>query len=377
MDFFIRTNFVPIKTQIMNFCLSPKNTLNVLFATILLIASGCSKNVTMTRLVPAPVTVPNHIQKIVLVDRTKPQSEGLAIIEGIITGELPFEVRNAVQATLSSLQMSLNSSPRFQIVRATERLPGGIFGQMFPNPLDWYTVEQLANRYDADAVLTLENFSSDFVVTDQQRLIKKTVTEGKTSQQIEVQGWYVEGVANVSAGFRLYDPKDRNIVDQQRFEKKNLWSAEGETKAQALALLISKADAARAVGEMAGAGYATKIAPMYAEINRGFFPKSKTDQAVAQGARLAEVDQWEQAIQTWQAALPGADEESGGMLAYNIAVGYEVLGALELAKEWAGRAYTDFGLKKGRNYTRTLNGLLQQQALLDQQMKIDSRLDQD
>lgn len=369
MDFFIRTNFVPIKTQIMNFCLSPKNTLNVLFATILLIASGCSKNVTMTRLVPAPVTVPSHVQKIVLVDRTKPQSEGLAIIEGIITGELPFEVRNAVQATLSSLQMSLNSSPRFQIVRATERLPGGIFGHMFPNPLDWYTVEQLANRYDADAVLTLENFSSDFVVTDQQRLIKKTVTEGKTSRQIEVQGWNVEGVANVSAGFRLYDPKDRNIVDQQRFEKKNLWSAEGETKAQALALLISKADAARAVGEMAGAGYATKIAPMYAEINRGFFPKSKTDQAVAQGARLAEVDQWEQAIQTWQAALPGADEESGGMLAYNIAVGYEVLGALELAKEWAGLAYTDFGLKKGRNYTRTLNGLLQQQALLDQQME--------
>lgn len=323
----------------------------------------------MTRLIPAPVTVPSHIQKIVLVDRTKPQSEGLAILEGIITGELPFEVRNAVQATLSSLQMSLNSSPRFQIIRANERLPGGIFGQMFPNPLDWYTVEQLANRYDADAVLTLENFSSDFIITDQQRLIKKTVTEGKTTRQIEVQGWYVEGVANVSAGFRLYDPKDRNMVDQQRFEKKNLWSAEGETKAQALALLITKADAARAVGEMAGAGYATKIAPMYAEINRGFFPKSKTDPAVSKGARLAEVDQWEQAIQTWQDALSGADGESGGMLAYNIAVGYEVLGSLDLAKEWAGRAYTDFGLKKGRNYVRTLNGLISQQILLEQQMQ--------
>lgn len=323
----------------------------------------------MTRLLPAPVSVPSHIQKIVLVDRTKPQSEGLAILEGIITGELPFEVRNAVQATLSSLQMSLNSSPRFQIVRANERLPGGIFGQMFPNPLDWYTVEQLANRYNADAVLTLENFSSDFIITDQQRLIKKTVTEGKTSRQIEVQGWYVEGVANVSAGFRLYDPKNRNIVDQQRFEKRNLWSAEGETKAQAIALLISKADATRIVGELAGASYASKIAPMYAEIRRGFFPKSKTNTAVAQGARLAEVDQWAQAIQTWEDALSGADVETGGMLAYNIAVGYEVLGSLELSKEWAGKAFTDFGLKKGRNYVRTLNGLIQQQALVEQQME--------
>lgn len=352
----------------MNLISISKNLIKVSFVVLGLVASSCSKNVSMTRLVPAPITVPNHIQKIVLVDRTKPQSEGLAIIEGIITGELPFEVRNAVQATLSSLQMSLNSSPRFQIVRATERIPGGVFGQAFPNPLDWYAIEQLAGLYQADAVLTLENFSSDFMITDSQKLIKKTITEGNTTRQVEVQGWHVEGVATVSAGFRLYDPKGRSIVDQQRFEKRNLWSAEGETKAQALALLISKSDAARAVGEMAGAGYASKIAPMYAEFNRDFFPKSKTDPAVALGARKAEVDQWEEAIQLWQSALPGVDEESGGMLAYNIAVGYEVLGSLDLAKEWAGRAYTDFGLKKGRNYVRTLNGLLEQQALLEQQM---------
>lgn len=353
-----------------SFRIASQTTLIFLF----LVIGACSKNVSMTRLVPAPVTVPAHVQRIVLVDRTKPQSEGLAVIGGIITGELPFEVRNAVQATLSSLQMTLNSSPRFQIVRSTERLPGGIFGQMFPNPLDWYTVEQLANRYQADAVLTLENFSSDFIITDQKRLIKKTITEGKNTRQIEVQGYYLEGLATVSAGFRLYDPKDRNIIDQQRFEKRNIWTAEAETKAQAMLLLIPKADAARAVGEMAGAGYATKIAPMYAEINRGFFPKSKTDPAVATGARLAEVDQWEQAIATWQAALPGVDDKSGGMLAYNIAVGYEVLGSLDLAKEWAGRAYTEFGLNKGKNYVSTLNGLLQQQFLLEQQMQQNSEM---
>ncbi|MDX5339857.1 MAG: hypothetical protein LPK25_12565, partial [Cyclobacteriaceae bacterium] len=85
---------------------------------LLVLFSACSKNVTLTRLVPAPITVPNHIQKIVLVDRTKPQSGGFAILEGLITGELPFEVRNSIEATLSSLQMTLNSSPRYQIVRA-------------------------------------------------------------------------------------------------------------------------------------------------------------------------------------------------------------------------------------------------------------------
>ena len=113
----------------------------------------------MNRLIPAPVTVPSHVQTLVIVDRTKPQSAGFAVLGGIITGELPFEVRNAVQGTLSSLQLTLNSSPRFKIIRANERLTGGFFGQQFPNPLDWYTVEQLATKYRADAVLTLENFS--------------------------------------------------------------------------------------------------------------------------------------------------------------------------------------------------------------------------
>jgi hypothetical protein len=322
----------------------------------------------MTRLVPAPVNVPTHVQKIVLVDRTKPQSGGFAILEGIITGELPFEVRNSIQATLSSLQMTLNTSPRFQLVRANERLTGGFFGQIFPTPLDWNTVNRLAEAYQADAVLSLENFSSDFIITDQQKTIKKTITDGKTTRQIEVPGFYLEGVSTVSAGFRLYDPRERNIIDQQRFEKKNLWSAEGETKAQALALLISKADAARIVGEMAGTGYAYKIAPMYVEIHRGFFPKSKTDPLVAKGARLAEVDRWEEAIDLWTMAISDTDEKSAGMLSYNIAVGYEVLGSLDLAKEWAGRAYTDFGLKKGRSYVTTLNNMIRQQNALEKQL---------
>lgn len=344
------------------------SSLIILAFLFLVCFTSCSKNVTMTRLVPAPITVPNHIQKIVLVDRTKPQSGGFAILEGLITGELPFEVRNSIQATLSSLQMTLNSSPRYQIVRANERLTGGFFGQVFPNPLDWNTVNHLAESYSADAVLSLENFSSDFVITDQQRTIKKTIREGNTTRQIEVPGFYVEGISTVSAGFRLYDPIGRSIVDQQRFEKRNLWSAEGETKAQALALLITKAEAARIVGEMAGAGYAYKIAPMFAEISRDFYPKSKTEPLVAKGARLAEVDRWEEALEVWKDAIPEADQKSAGMLAYNIAVGYEVLGSLELAKEWAGIAYTDFGLKKGRSYVKTLQNLIGQQEILEQQL---------
>lgn len=340
----------------------------IIAAGLMLQLSSCSKTVTMTRLVPATINVSPEIQKIVIVDRTKPQSEVVSVIEGLITGELPFEVRNSIEATLSSLQQTLNTSPRFEVIRANQRLTGGMFGQIFPNPLDWYTIERLCDEYQADAVLVLENFSADFVTTDREQLIKKTVGEGNNARTVEVKGIYMEGIADVSAGFRLYDPVQKSIIDQQRFQKTNTWSAEAENKTQALALLIAKADATRIVGELAGVGYATKIAPMYVDIDRGFFPKSKTHPAVAEGARYAEVDQWEQAIQTWESALSDADEKTGGMLLYNIAVGYEVLGSLDLAKERAGRAYTEYGLKKAKKYVRILDQEIQNANLLSQQI---------
>lgn len=348
----------------------PRTYAFILALTLLFVQlPGCSKKVTMTRLVPAAIQVPPHIQKILLVDRTKPQSGLVNILEGLITGELPFEVRNAIDATLSALQTTLNTSPRYQITRSSQRLTGGLFGQAFPTPLPWDTIEELCDTHQADAVLVLENFSADFITTEKEKMISKEVRKGDKVETIQVNGIYVEGIADVSAGFRLYDPSQRSIVDQQRFQETNTWSAEAETKTQALSLLIAKAEATRFVGELAGMAYAAKIAPLYEAIDRSYYPKSKTHPSVETGVRYAEVDQWQRAIDTWKAALPEADSKTSGMLLYNIAVGYEVLGDLEMAKTYAGRAFTDFGLKRGRKYANGLELEIQNQLLLENQLQ--------
>ena len=194
---------------------------------------SCSKSVTLTRLTPATINVPSSVQTIVIVDRTKPQNEMVNVIEGLITGEMAFEVRNSIDATLATLQQQLNTSPRYQIKRANQRLTGGMFGQVFPQPLDWFTIERLCEQYQADAVLALENFNSDFITTEKEAIIKKTVGEGKDAQTVEVKGLRLEGVANVSAGFRLYDPQNKTIVDQQRFQKTNMIIQKKEYLSQA------------------------------------------------------------------------------------------------------------------------------------------------
>ncbi len=302
-------------------------------------------------------------------DRTAPQNEGFSVIQGILTGEAPFEVRNAVEATITTIQQELNTSPRYEVIRARERLRGGLFAQTFPTPLTWSQIDALCREYNADAVLALEKFSSDFIVTDKRQIIKKTEGEGRNARTVEVQGVYAEGIASVQVGFRLYDPVSKNITDQRDFEKTNLWSAEAETRTQALALMIDKVKATQYVGQVAGASYARRIAPMHLRINRTLYQKPRENPALARGARLGEVNRWEEAIEVWKNGLnfPHRDK-SGGRICHNIAVGYEVLGDLESAKFWAGKAYTDYGFRQGRTYSNQLNTRMIQEERLRQQL---------
>ena len=145
----------------------------LLFVLMLVAFGSCTKNVSITRLMPAEINIPNQVQRLLIVDRTKPESQGVAIIEGLLTGEIPFEVKNAIDGTLASIHQDLNTSPRYEIVRASERLTGGLFSQTFPAPLNREMVRNLCMRYETDAVLTLEKFSSDFVITDKRITIKK------------------------------------------------------------------------------------------------------------------------------------------------------------------------------------------------------------
>lgn len=340
-----------------------------IFCMILLLLASCTKNVSLTRLMPAEVPVPNHVQRLLLVDRTLPESQGVSIVEGILSGEAPFEERNAIDATMAAIQQELTTSPRYEIIRATERIKGGLFGQVFPQPLTWEQIEILCEKYQTDGVLTLEKFDSNFVVTEKKVTLKKTVGSGNEERTIEVPGIRAEGLASVQIGFRFYDPASGTLVDQADFSKTNTWSAEAASKTQAMALLIDKVQATRYVGQLAGAAYARRIAPMYVAINRSYYGKSKENPALGVGARYAEVDQWEDAILAWKDGLSQpSDTKTHGKLCVNLALAYEVLGDLATAKEWAAKAYTQYGFKGGRSYSRELDQRMMEEDQLRQQL---------
>ncbi len=348
---------------------------NVTILSLLLISGflgmSCSKmrNVNMQSMRPAALSVPNHIQKIVIVDRTVYEKKGVDIIEGILTGELPGQDRAALQEGIYAMQQTFALSPRFEIKIATQRLEGNSITAAFPDPLPWKSVEELNRQYNTDAVLAIEVFDTDFIVTKGTRKVKKQVKEGEKTKEIEVNEFYAEGVETVKMGVRLYDPKNMQIIDQAPFNSANTWTATGDNINAAVANLISKNEAAKYVTRIATTQYVKKITPMPISISRRFYAKSKKVNAIPSGARMADVNRWEDAARTWSSAIPIAPNKQAGQLAYNTAIAYEVLGDYDNAILYAQDAWVKYNNKKAKSYVNVINNRIYQENLAKEQLR--------
>jgi len=320
---------------------------------------------------PADISIDPAIQTVLLIDRTKPprRSNWLNIGEGILTGELPEQDKAAAQEFLNGLKDALQSSPRYEVLIAAERLEGNSLTAAFPDQLPEHLQFNMLNRYRADALVVLEVMDSDFIITEGVRKVKRTVGSGDDRREIEVDEYYAEGVGNIKLGIRLYNPRNKELIDQQMISETNTWSAAADSKAGALAALISRSAAVRELCRQIGQSYAYKIAPMPITLRRVFYTKSKNSPELEQGGRLAEVGQWKEAIAVWEAGIPKAIEvKDAGRMAYNIAVAYEVLGDLNQAKAWAQSAYARYGNKTARSYSKQLAGRMNDEQVLQNQL---------
>lgn len=338
---------------------------------IILIGAGtsCMRNVTMNAMRPAEITFPSEINTLLLVDRTKFEKKGLNILEGVLTGELPGSDKAALQEAMSAFQRTLARTPRFEVKRSSESFFGNSITAAFPDPLSWNDIENLCKKHGADAVVAIELFDTDFVITDGKRMVKKTVERNGEKQQVEVPEFFAEGIGNVTMGFRVYDPGGRNIIDQQLFTQTNTWEATGSSIKDAVAHLIARQEATKFVSNRAAADYAFKIAPMPIRITRDFYAKKKRVPEMGTGTRMADVNDWQGAMSAWKEAIPYARHKDAGKLCYNVAIAYEVLGDLEEAQNWASKAYVEYGNKKARQYKSVLAARARQEERVREQMK--------
>ncbi|HMN91052.1 MAG TPA: DUF6340 family protein [Saprospiraceae bacterium] len=348
-----------------------KTNKTYLFALLctLLLWQACSPTMQLDVLQPAQMVVPEHIQTIATLDRSKPEKGFLSFLEGAITGEEIGQDRTGRRHALDGLMQSLTRTPRFNVKHTGIELTGSRGGGSFTGPLEWAQVEQICRDYAADALVTIEMFDSDNRISYAERREKSKDKEGNEITKI-LHDARLD--MSVRIGWRFYDPKTRIIQDEFTTLQQAQDSRSADTRERALQQLRSQTTITRKVSFDAGAQYGMRIAPVWVRVNRTFYDSGKgsASEQMKQAARFAKADQWERAAEIWRSLVRTApDNKTAGRAAYNMAVANEHNGLLESALEWAQRAYTDFGNKKARQYISTLQIRLSDQRRLREQMR--------
>ncbi|NNC96054.1 MAG: hypothetical protein HKN92_10865 [Chitinophagales bacterium] len=323
-----------------------------LLAIISLTVTGA--DITFNVLYPAAVQVDQKIKKIALIDRSLSSDKKSNIIEGILTGEGIGQDKLSSQIALDGMMSILQSSARYEVIRTPEVMKTNASGGQLPEPLSWQEIVRLCSKYRVDAIVSLETFDSDYIITP--------------AKKIGESGFSAKGSAVIHLGFRMYNPKNKSIADQLYYDHRMNWSATKPSITEAAGALIDKNSAIKEVSYAAGCKYARRISPSYYKVTREYFKRGKKDDDLAEGARMMEANDWKQAITALERSILNGHKKSKGKAAHNLAVVYEIIGDLERSKKYATMAWGKYKNKPSKDYAYQITKRMNQQFVLDEQL---------
>lgn len=345
-------------------------TLIVILVFALTGLNSCMTSTSLEVLQPAAFAVPGHISTLATVNRTRPVKKVGNAIEGLFTGEAIGQDKSGARRATEGLSDALKNTPRFDVVFTGIEMTGkGAFE--FPAPLDWRLIDSICDAFNADALAVIEKFDSDISrnTSSQQRESKDK--DGNVQRWTE---YRVEMATRVKLGWRMYDPQERVIIDEFEVWEEIGWDGSGRSENAAAAGLPDRVSMVNEVSYAAGRKYGMRIAPSWIRVRRQYYPKAKGDSQLeadmAEAARFARIGKFAEAAVLWKPiAEDGTNPKAAGKAAYNMALAAEWEGKLDIALNWADKAYVQYGNKQARDYTTILRNRINDQLRLQEQMK--------
>ncbi len=299
-------------------------------------------NIYFDILIPPAVDMPDNIKTIAIIDRSHSENEVLNVLEkglmSTLSGKADRLSKNCVEGAYDQLQSQSKIKP--VITGIVEKRKGSAID--FPAPMHWIEVEQICRTHATDAVLSLEIFSRQ----------------------------YIDNVAEVKVGFRLYDPSSKLIIDEFQYYHgigKNRPPSEGDPGLLVLNAL-SDDDAMKKASYIAGTLYGKRVSPFWIRAKRDYYKRSKRDPKMAEGARMMEINNWDAAIDAFHLAIEHGHRKTKGRAAHNLAIVYEILGDLDLAYATASDAWGKYKNRASKEYSALLKQrIYEMESLINQE----------
>lgn len=332
---------------------------------VLFIVSCKTTSVYIEVLKPAEINIPGKHEKITVINRSLPGkgSKGGNFVEGLFTGEGVHQDRNASDNCINNFTITVNEAPKYLAIMGDVFDVRGTGTKEWPLPLDWDTVSKITDYYKTDLLIVLETFDSDTRYFSHVEKHTKTVD----GEKITVNK-YTEGLeVFIDAGWRIYDPAKKSILDQNTFRDAKLWQYTDENQTTAKNRIPSKRDAVIQAGAFAGFRYAQRISPVWVTESRTIFRTRNSE--MKQATKYVRKNNWNDASQIWNKLKTSQDNKIAAYALHNLALFNEFNDNVDLALKYAKEAYDKFNNDHTARYINILTGRQAEINRLDEQLK--------
>jgi hypothetical protein len=273
----------------------------------------------------------------------------LDVVDKVLSLEGANLDKVGAQESIKGLSDELLNNGRFEEVKTLNdidfRTPKlGIF----PVPLTWEIVTQICNETGTNALFSLEVFDTDTRINYSSRPVEIKTLIGKIpglEHQADME-------TIVQTGWRIYDPSDKQVLDEYTLGESILFTGRGINPVLAAAALTGRKEAVNKVSNKAGHNYALRILPYEIRVMRDYYVKGTSNFKIAK--RKAQVGKWDEAGKLWEKETTNKNMKISGRACYNMAIINEINGDLDQSLQWAQKAWEDYNIKSALKYIRIL-----------------------
>jgi hypothetical protein len=300
---------------------------------------------------PASVTIPPYIKNIGIVNRSKASDDNKTVnaIHNVVSLESNGLIAAGAEASIAGLTDELIKNNRFTEVRSLPSVDLRTFGAgVLPSSLSWDAVEKICRENKMDALFSLEFFD-----TESKMSYAATPTSIRAGiVNIPAMEQQVNMLTLVKTGWRIYDPSSRNILDEYLISKDIQITGRGINPLAAAAPLAGRSEAVKQAANQAGQTYACRIVPYWIRVSRYYYVGGDDNFVVAK--RMAQTGNWEEAAKLWQQETTNSKRKLAGRACYNMAIISEIHGDVDIALQWAQKAYENYNTPFALRYVNIL-----------------------
>jgi hypothetical protein len=331
-----------------------------------LTACGSTNTIGISVIEPAQVELAPDIRKIGIINSSilSERNEYKNRLGNILASQDRELAKQGTDAAINGLFDELAKDNRFEEILLLQDVPEVIksAGQE-PIGQSWDTIESLCEEHGVDAIFSLAYYDTDTRIS-----LKKTKMQQRNlmRDRVEVRAHEITLETLIENGWRIYDPRNKEIIDEFSFNDQIISSAKGISPLRALRAITDRKDSVLYRSKHTGNAYGSRLHPTRQVIYRDYYINGTEN--FEEAHQLAQTSKYEAAAELWGLEVTHSSAKIRAKACHNMAVIHELRGDLISAVEWAVKALDHHGSKLSEQYLESLKVRQRQEEIVKEQL---------